>query len=77
MAKKEFKVEIEKSEDIPMGKGGLLCVSRAKINGRDMISFSKFFLDTATGERKFPKGFAVPIDLKDKVIEAINKVCKQ
>ena len=74
--KGEFHIETLKSQDIPTGKGGLIQVSRTKINGKDMISFAKFFLDTATGEKKFPKGFAIPLEAKDEIINAITKVCE-
>ena len=70
----EFTIETLKSEDILVGKGGLITIARTKINGKDMLSFTKFFLDTSTGERKFPKGFAVPIQAKDEVLKAIQKV---
>lgn len=77
MPKKEFEIILLKSEPVPFGNSGLLEVSHTKINGKDMLSFTKFYRDSATGEKKFPKGFAVPIDLKDKVIEAIGKATSE
>ncbi len=73
MPKREFEIVTLKSESVPFGNSGLLEVSHTKINGKDMLSFAKFYFDSATKEKKFPKGFAVPIELKDKVIEAIGK----
>lgn len=59
-------IELLKSESIEFGSS-VLEVSKIKINGREMLSFAKFYKD-ASGEKKFPKSLAVPLGLSAQVI---------
>jgi hypothetical protein len=71
--KRKLDVQVVKKESLEWGKANVLEVSHTIINGKEMISLAKFF-KSPDGERKYPKGFAIPLDLKDSFIEAVKSV---
>jgi hypothetical protein len=74
MAERKLEIETLKKEELSFGSS-VVEISRTKIQGREMLSFAKFYKDSS-GEKKYPKSFAVPFDLRDDVIAAIKKVAE-
>ncbi|MBI5229287.1 hypothetical protein HY991_04190 [Candidatus Micrarchaeota archaeon] len=69
---RKLDIETVKSKAVEWGTS-VIEISHTKIDGKDMISFAKFYKDSS-GQRKFPKSFAVPFGLRDQLVEAINAV---
>lgn len=77
--KPEEKVEFQtiKSEELTFGKNNFIEVARKKaITDRgenEFVSVSRGFMNTA-GEKRFKTSVSMPVDVADKVVEALKKV---